>query len=126
MDDLTPKGLVEESVLDNDRVFHTETASKGFEENTVKVNETHRHAETRDEKSDFPDNDTLEEEERKKSTLRENVQSVTGVFAAVAATAVFAVAVAFSNAPVVNIKSFDIGQNYVEYKACLLYTSRCV
>lgn len=114
MDELQVKYAQAESVLDNDTNSFPEKYSHPKEENTRGVTETTVHPETRDENYSPQQ---AEKEESDRSTLREKVQSISGVFASVAITAVTAVAVTFSNAPVVNVSQFDISSNYVEYKA---------
>ena len=116
MDEYSVRGMQEESELDIDRVQHTETAQLIPEDNSKEIGETHKHVETRDEKENkLPE--VVEREEAKQSALRENVSTISGIFASVAVTAVVSVAVAFSDAPVVNISQFDVGSNYVEYVA---------
>jgi hypothetical protein len=117
MDDFIVRGEEKESILDNDRVFHDEAYAVVSEDNAAGVDETHSHHETRNERHDIHNGDEDHRESREKGSLRENIQSFTGIFASVAVTAVVAVAVAFSDKPVVNISSFDIGNNYVEYSA---------
>ncbi|MBK1813136.1 hypothetical protein JHL18_21170 [Clostridium sp. YIM B02505] len=117
MDDFIVRGEEKESVLDNDRVIHDESYAVVSEDNASKVDETHSHHETRNEQHDLHSIDEDDNEGMGKGSLRENMQSITGIFASVAVTAVVAVTVAFSDAPVVNIASFDVGKNYVEYSA---------
>lgn len=114
MDELQVKYSQPESVLDNDTNSFPEKYSHPKEENTRNIDETTVHPETRDENYSPQQ---AEKEESDRSTLREKVQSISGVFASVAITAVTAVAVTFSGAPVVNVSQFDISSNYVEYKA---------
>lgn len=117
MDDYRVKGEVAESNIDNDRVRHSEVVAATPEENTVRIKENLPYAETRNETRDDISPEAIEEEGTKRNAFREKVQSITGIFATVAVTAVAAVAVSFREAPVVNVSAFDIGYDYVEYTA---------
>lgn len=117
MDDYKVKGEVAESNIDSDRIKHSEVIAATPEENSVKIKETLPQAETRTEIKSEASSEHVEKEETKRNSLREKVQSISGIFATVAVTAVVAVAVSFRDAPIVHVSAFDIGYNYVEYTA---------
>jgi len=117
LDEYIVKGSAAESTIDDDRISHSEVMAATPEENSAGIKENHPHAETRDETSNLTSSELTEEEGTKRNTLREKVQSITGILATVAVTAVVAVAVSFREAPVVHVSTFDIGYDYVEYAA---------
>lgn len=104
-----------QSEIDLDNASYSEDGQAAIvEDNLAHISESVDHFE---ENEMALDDEATERASIKRESQREQAGRFSGIFGAIAATAVVAVAVSFSEAPIIDMTRFEIGSDYIIYSA---------